>query len=275
MVKTAYYMATDVLIVTDWSIRYSCATIATACVNIAAFFHGIRMDDIVPKDFLEEWYKFQDSSLTRSELEEMTREFIDIFARNPSCHIGSLKKIDPHGKVKIVGLSPDSQQVTSSSVTASSSSSNLKKIDLESYKGRQKTPSVTSTDSQRQSFLPDVKNQKVVEQGLMESKMKEREAAEKHHSSRSSESSSSSHHHHHHNGHHNGHHHHHHSTSSVSSTDVRHQGHYNGHHAQKSQSATTFSGHHRHQNHHSNSHNQYHEEGRSLKRPSGQDEPNG
>ncbi|CAI2349128.1 unnamed protein product [Caenorhabditis sp. 36 PRJEB53466] len=168
MVKTAYYMATDLLTVTDWSIRYSCASIATACVNIAAFFHDVNIDSICPQEHKSTWYRFQDSWLTKSELESMTREFIDLYSRNPQLHIGSLKKIDPNGKVKIVHRSPTQQH---NHVSSSSSSSNLKKLDMEAYKERQRGVAVTSTDSPRQSFLPDVKNQKVVEQGLMEQRL--------------------------------------------------------------------------------------------------------
>lgn len=199
MVKTAYYMATDILIITDWSVRYTCASIATACVNIAAYFHNIQMDDIVPLDLADQWYCFQDSSMTRGEVELMTKEFLDIYARNPLFHVGSLKKIDVYGRVKIVGRSPPSQSQSQApqqpTLTSSGSSSNLKKIDMESYKGRQKGPMVdtptsttsTSAGAPRQSFLPDVKNQKVVERGLME-----------HHQQRQQQRQQNNHHHHHH-----------------------------------------------------------------------------
>lgn len=206
MVKTAYYMATDVLIITDWSVRYSCASIATACVNIAAFFHNINMDDIVPFELSDRWYRLEDQSMTREEVEAMTKEFLDIFSRNPQFHIGSLKKIDPLGKVKIVGMPPQ----VSSTVTPSGSSSNLKKIDLESYKGRPKPLSNSSdSPSTRPSFLPDVKNQKVVEQELMEQRMKEA-AQQKIHRNGHRPSSSS-------------HPLHHHSTSSSASNNSNHQ----------------------------------------------------
>ncbi|EFP06212.1 CRE-CIT-1.2 protein [Caenorhabditis remanei] len=195
MVKTAYYMATDVLIITDWSVRYTCASIATACVNIAAYFHNIKMDEIVPPELANHWFCFQDESMTRAEVEVMTTEFLDIFARNPAFHIGSLKKIDVNGKVKIVGRAktPPPQATTSLSASGSSSS-NLKKIDYEAYKGRQKTISASSgnestpTTSTRPSFLPDVKNQKVVEQGLMEA---QKQRGHYHNSNHSSTSSSS------------------------------------------------------------------------------------
>ncbi|UMM25880.1 hypothetical protein L5515_005517 [Caenorhabditis briggsae] len=180
MVKTAYYMATDVLIITDWSVRYSCASVATACVNIASFFHNIKMDDIVPLDFADKWYCFDDDTMTRGEVDVMTREFLDIYARNPQFHIGSLRKIDINNKVKIVPqrsphhLTTPPQQTPP--IQPSSSSSNLKKLDMEAYKGRQKTLSgsgvapvdTTTSPAIRQSFLPDVKNQKVVERGMME-----------------------------------------------------------------------------------------------------------
>uniref|UniRef100_A0A8R1HV17 Cyclin-like domain-containing protein n=2 Tax=Caenorhabditis japonica TaxID=281687 RepID=A0A8R1HV17_CAEJA len=183
MVKTAYYMATEVLIVTDWSIRYSCAAIATACVNIAAYFHNIEMDRIVPLDVADTWYRFQDSSITRAEVDVMTKEFIHIYSRNPHCHVGSLKKLDPHGKVKIVGRcsSQVSNTPVSSTITASTSSSNLqKKVDLDAYKGRQKTTSQSSetVDASRQSFMPDVKSQKFCEKDLIEQR-KRRDAAER------------------------------------------------------------------------------------------------
>uniref|UniRef100_A0A1I7TPP0 Cyclin N-terminal domain-containing protein n=1 Tax=Caenorhabditis tropicalis TaxID=1561998 RepID=A0A1I7TPP0_9PELO len=180
MVKTAYYMASDVLLITDWSVRYSCAAIAVACINIAAFFHNINMDDIVPLEMAERWYKLQDTTMTRGDVNSMTDEFIDLFSRNPHLHIGSLKKIDQYGKVKIQGASPPPQVSSSTLAPSGSSSSNLKKIDLEAYKGRQKTASTGSNDptpstSSRPSFLPDVKNQRVVEEGLM---MEQRRHAE-------------------------------------------------------------------------------------------------
>lgn len=171
MVKTAYYMATDVLIITDWSVRYSCASVATACVNIAAFFHNIQMKDIVPADMAKQWFCFQDSSMTLDEINAMTKEFLDIYARNPQFHIGSLRKIDIHQKVKLIRRPPGMSPVQQTSLQPSTSSSNLKKLDLESYKGRQRGPSAnldSTSPAVRQSFLPDVKNQTVVEQGLAE-----------------------------------------------------------------------------------------------------------
>ncbi|CAI2357759.1 unnamed protein product [Caenorhabditis sp. 36 PRJEB53466] len=161
VLNTAYYMVTDLLNVTDWSIRYSCASIATACVNIAAFFHNVNIDSICPPEYKNTWYRFQDDRLTRSELESMTREFIDLYSRNPHLHIGTLKNIDPNGKVKIV-----TQQ--QNHVSSFSSSTNTKKLDMETYKERQKRATVTSTESPRQSFLAAIKNQRLQIQKTME-----------------------------------------------------------------------------------------------------------
>ncbi|EGT48914.1 CBN-CIT-1.2 protein [Caenorhabditis brenneri] len=176
MVKTAYYMATDILLITDWSVRYSCHAMASACINIAAYFHKLDMDNIVPLPMYDTWYRLYDKDMKRKDLDSMTKEFLTLFADYPHLHIGSLKRIDPHGLVEIKGRIPP--EVTSSTagtptLTSSASSSNLKKLDMESYKGRQKTqgPSEsTPSTSTRPSFLPDVKNQKVVEEGLKEQK---------------------------------------------------------------------------------------------------------
>ncbi|CAB3401266.1 unnamed protein product [Caenorhabditis bovis] len=162
MVRTAYYLATDVLMVTDWSLRYSCSAIGAACLEIACFFHDLKMSEIAPPNYADNWYRKGDPHLTAEKLKEMVDEFLDVFSKHPELHIGSLKKIDTKGKVKIFEPSP----VVSSTLPPPPAAPMLtapKKIDMTTYKERQKSnlaaaAAVITTTSPRQSFLPDVQN---------------------------------------------------------------------------------------------------------------------
>ncbi|CAD6188024.1 unnamed protein product [Caenorhabditis auriculariae] len=166
VMKTAYFLVTDLLCVTDWPIRFRSTTIAAASVHIVSSVFKIakvgQTNWWASSDFLQE-------PVTLEILDEMAAEFLQIYKTIPSrSHCSSFKRLDPHGLHKrIVPENSASNVVLPPPPMAPCLQP--KKLDISAYKERIKDkPAVGAVPEQpRTSFLPDF-NTQVKDEGRAE-----------------------------------------------------------------------------------------------------------
>ncbi|KAF1748731.1 hypothetical protein GCK72_025198 [Caenorhabditis remanei] len=76
VVKSAYFLATEMLLFSNWSVRFSSPTIAAACLKIAGISHRQKMCDITADNMGEDWYKVYEPSLKSKVIRYMTSEIV-------------------------------------------------------------------------------------------------------------------------------------------------------------------------------------------------------
>ncbi|CAJ0580974.1 unnamed protein product, partial [Mesorhabditis spiculigera] len=96
LTEAAYFFATDVLCVTDWSIRYTAPEIAAMCIYAVCVWADHELD-YQPQP----WYKSFAPSLTEEKLREGMTEFLSVYTRYKEIQ-GSLRlgKFSQKGTIK-------------------------------------------------------------------------------------------------------------------------------------------------------------------------------
>lgn len=86
----AYYFATDVMAVTDWSLRYTAHSMAIVIIHLMAIYSNVRIETIFAK-FLEKgpWYKQFDETMTDEKLRDMEVEFLNTYRHTCQFHHAS------------------------------------------------------------------------------------------------------------------------------------------------------------------------------------------
>uniref|UniRef100_A0A915E867 Cyclin-like domain-containing protein n=1 Tax=Ditylenchus dipsaci TaxID=166011 RepID=A0A915E867_9BILA len=77
LTETAYYFATDILMVTDWCVRYSMKTLACVCIHIVNIWAQF---EIPHNSSGEPWFKIVDPELTEKLLLDLANKFSVICA---------------------------------------------------------------------------------------------------------------------------------------------------------------------------------------------------
>ncbi|CAD6188025.1 unnamed protein product [Caenorhabditis auriculariae] len=92
----AYYFATDILCVMNWTIRFSSISIAVACIHIVCIYADFKIATLRPSDVTGEWYSSYDKEMTKECLTEMSNEFMQVYKSCSHLHLASLKQLEKH-----------------------------------------------------------------------------------------------------------------------------------------------------------------------------------
>ncbi|TKR95722.1 hypothetical protein L596_009852 [Steinernema carpocapsae] len=115
VINIAYYgFATGILHVTNWAIRYSAATIACVCIQLACSWARV-----VIRTTAKPWYQVVAPNLTEEQLQAMVDEFTRTMQTCPS----TSKKIFDKGLEKNPGSSTENSPQTASQRSSASSQS--------------------------------------------------------------------------------------------------------------------------------------------------------
>lgn len=109
----AYYFATDVMAVTDWSLRYSAQSMSIAIIHLMAAYSNCPIETIFAK-FAKEgpWYKQFDETMTDEKLKDMELEFLHTYRHSCQFHHAS-KYISDFATTRPAGIEnhPDVRKI--------------------------------------------------------------------------------------------------------------------------------------------------------------------
>ncbi|CCD63445.1 Cyclin-T1.1 [Caenorhabditis elegans] len=91
LTSCAYYFATDVIAVTDWSLRYSAASMSIVIIHLMAAYANVRIERLFA-DFINEdspWYAKFDETMTNEKLREMEVDFLVTYRNSCQFHHAS------------------------------------------------------------------------------------------------------------------------------------------------------------------------------------------
>ncbi|CAI2349129.1 unnamed protein product [Caenorhabditis sp. 36 PRJEB53466] len=91
LASCAYYFATDVIAVTDWSLRYSAASMAIVIIHLMSAYADVQVDKMfahhmTPGTF---WYTRFDPTMTEEQLREMELDFLSTYRATCKFHHAS------------------------------------------------------------------------------------------------------------------------------------------------------------------------------------------
>ncbi|ULT83836.1 hypothetical protein L3Y34_012846 [Caenorhabditis briggsae] len=72
----SFLLATELLLITEWTLTHSPSTIAIVCIRMALTAHKLNRAKFVPEGVMSDWFKLFDTGVTESLLFEMIREVL-------------------------------------------------------------------------------------------------------------------------------------------------------------------------------------------------------
>ncbi|PIC40463.1 hypothetical protein B9Z55_011797 [Caenorhabditis nigoni] len=92
LTSSAFYFATDVIAVTDWSLRYSASSMSIAIVSLMSAYSGLRTEKLFANYIStsgEPWYTQFDDTMNEDKLREMETDFMQTYSKVAQFHHAS------------------------------------------------------------------------------------------------------------------------------------------------------------------------------------------
>ncbi|ULU03245.1 hypothetical protein L3Y34_002670 [Caenorhabditis briggsae] len=92
LTSSAFYFATDVIAVTDWSLRYSASSMSIAIVSLMTAYSGLRTEKLFANYIStsgEPWYTQFDDTMNEDKLREMETDFMQTYSKVAQFHHAS------------------------------------------------------------------------------------------------------------------------------------------------------------------------------------------
>uniref|UniRef100_A0A1I7TPN9 Cyclin N-terminal domain-containing protein n=1 Tax=Caenorhabditis tropicalis TaxID=1561998 RepID=A0A1I7TPN9_9PELO len=114
LASCAFYFATDVIAVTDWSLRYSALSMSVVIIHLMAAYANVRIETLFKKYLDKEgnpWYKTFDETMTDEKLKEMEVDFLNTYRNSCQFHHASKYIPDFRTTASAIESHPDVRKI--------------------------------------------------------------------------------------------------------------------------------------------------------------------